>query len=92
MSQTKLSALRSEYDPGKLLTEVMEQQGLSSYARLADLLGVDPTTLSSIKLRKLALSQKLLNRIQEVSGLSICEMRDLMDDRRRDIRMAKFAD
>ena len=40
----------------------------------------------------MALSLKLLMRIQNVSGMSIREMRDLMDDRRLEIRMAELAD
>ncbi|MFS0757610.1 hypothetical protein ABC383_23380 [Noviherbaspirillum sp. 1P10PC] len=70
----------------------MEQKGIKHYRKLAELLGIDHSILSNIKLRKVALSQKLLDRIQQVSGMSIREMRDLMDDRRREIRMAELLD
>ena len=80
------------YDPGKLFTVVMEQKGYSYSAELATLLEVSPTTINNIRRRKLALSLKLLTRLQEVSGMSIREMRDLMDDRRREIRSAEPGD
>jgi plasmid maintenance system antidote protein VapI len=92
MNKTRNFALPGEYDPGKLLSAVMEQKGLNSLSKLAKLLEVESPTLSNIKLRKLPLSQKLLNRIQKVSGMSIREMRDLMDDRRREIRMAEMSE
>jgi plasmid maintenance system antidote protein VapI len=91
MSQTKLSFVSGEYDPGKLFSFLMEQKSLSSRLELAELLEVTPGTISNIKVRRLALSSKLLARIQEVSGMSITEIRDLMDDRRQTIRMANLA-
>lgn len=92
MNTTKISVPTGQYDPGKLLDAVIKNKGLKTYARLAKLLEVDRCTLTQIKSRKLALSPRLLKRLQEVSGMSIREMRDLMDDRRHAIRMAEFAD
>lgn len=92
MIRIKTSVPSGQYDPGKLLSAVMEQKGIKHYRKLAELLGIDHSILSNIKLRKVALSQKLLDRIQQVSGMSIREMRDLMDDRRREIRMAELLD
>lgn len=86
MSKTKFLLPIGQFNPRKLLDTVVEQKGLKTYTRLAELLGVDRTTLSNIKLRNLAPSHDLMIRIQEVSGLSMREMRDLMDDRRRKIR------
>jgi hypothetical protein len=92
MNTTKISVPTGLYDPGKLLDAVIKNKDLKTYARLAKLLEVDRCTLTQIKSRKLALSPGLLNSLQEVSGMSIREMRDLMDDRRREIRLAERVD
>ena len=92
MITQKSSTPAGGYDPAKLFSVVMEQKGLSYHAELAALLEVTPATINNIRRRKLALSLKLLTRLQDVCGMSITEMRDLMDDRRREIRQTEFAD
>ncbi len=80
------------YNPGKLFNLLMERKGFNNTVELAKFLEVHPTTIRNIKFRRLALSLKLLTRIQEVSGMSIREMRDLMDDRRSEIRAVGLVD
>jgi plasmid maintenance system antidote protein VapI len=70
----------------------MELKGFTTAYQLAELLDVNPSTIGNIRTGKLALSLKLLIRIQNVYGMSIREMRDLMDDRRVEIRMAELVD
>lgn len=87
----KSSAIPGHYDPGKLLDFLMKHHGFTCDAELAILLDLHQITISHLRHRHLPLSQKLLSRIQELSGLSIREMRDMMDDRRRVLRMTQFA-
>ena len=88
----KIFAVSGEYNPEKLFSVLMERKGLTTTAQLAALLKVTTQTIRNIKLLRRALSLRLLNRIQEVSGMSYREMRDSMDARRQIIRMEELAE
>jgi hypothetical protein len=70
----------------------MERQDFTCDVELAIFLQVSSATISNVRHRKLLLSQKLLNRIQEIYGISMREIRDLIDDRRQVIRMTDLAE
>lgn len=92
MSKKAPSLLPGGYDPGKLFDVIMECQDFVCDVELAMFLQVSSATISNVRHRKRLLSPKLLNRIQEIYGISMREIRDLMDDRRQAIRMSDLAE
>jgi transcriptional regulator with XRE-family HTH domain len=68
---------------GKLLNALKDQLGLNSDSALARALEVDRPYISKIRHGKIAIGATLILRMQELSGLSVQELRALMDDRRK---------
>jgi hypothetical protein len=89
-NREKANAVLGQYDPGKLLDFLMKHHSFTCDAELAILLDLHQITISHLRHRRLPLSQHLLNRIQDLCGLSIKEMRDIMDERRRVLRLTQF--
>jgi hypothetical protein len=73
----KANAVLGQYDPRKLLDFSMKHQGFTCDAELAIFLDLHQITISHLRHRRLPLSQQLLNRIQDLCGLSITEIRDI---------------
>ncbi|WP_211460505.1 hypothetical protein [Collimonas silvisoli] len=76
------------YDPNRLLDALIEKFHLKNDAALSRLLEVAPTTLSKIRHRRLPVGATLLISMNEVSGLTIAELRTLMGDRRKRFRIS----
>ncbi|MBB3224903.1 helix-turn-helix domain-containing protein [Pseudoduganella umbonata] len=87
--ETKDHTTRSHaYDPARLLDALALHTGASSDARLAKKLQVSKHVIGGIRQRRISVSATLMLHIQEATGLSVPEIRHLVGDRRRVVRMA----
>lgn len=77
-----------EYDPNRLLDELILRLKLKNDAALSRLLEVAPPVISKIRHMRLPVGASLLVRMHEVSGLSIKELRTMMGDRRDKFRVS----
>ena len=75
------------YDPERLLTYLKHTLQLKNDIALSKALRVSHALLVAIREHKLAIAGAVLIQMQEVSQLSIAELRDVMGDRRRTCRM-----
>ena len=81
------SMQQGSYDPNKLLTHLMQVLQLKNDIALSRTLRISHALLIAIRERRLAIAGAILMQMQEVSQLSIVELRALMGDRRRTCRM-----
>ena len=86
ITMIKFSGQKS-YDPGRLLAYLKHLLDLKNDIALSKALRVSHQLLRAIRDQKLAIAGAILMRMQEVSELSITELRQLMGDRRRTCRM-----
>ena len=77
------------YDPNHLLDALIEKMSLKNDAALSRALEVAPPVISKIRHRRLPVGASLLIRMHEVTDLSIRELRDLMGDRRKRVRISE---
>ena len=77
-----------DYDPDRLLDELLEKFRLKNDAALCRMLEVAPPVISKLRHRRLPVSAALLIRMHEISGLEISDLRNLMGDRRRKFRIS----
>ena len=77
-----------DYDPSHLLESLIKKLNLKNDAALSRALEVAPPVISKIRHGKLSVGASILIRMQEVSDLSIKELRELMGDRRGKFRMS----
>jgi hypothetical protein len=77
-----------EYNPGRLLDELLEHFRLKNDAALSRMLQVAPPVISKIRHRKLPVGGSMLIRMHEVSGLEMTDLRYLMGDRRSKFRIS----
>ena len=77
------------YDPNNLLDSLIEKLHLKNDAALSRALEVAPPVISKIRHRRLPVGASLLIRMHEVTDLSIRELRELMGDRRKRMRMSE---
>ena len=75
------------YDPDRLLDELLKRLHLKSDAALSRALEVAPPVISRIRHRKLPVGASLLLRMHEISDISIKDLRELMGDRRAKFRI-----
>lgn len=75
------------YHPERVLDKVSEKLKLCNDAALARALKIAAPLLDQIRQRQMPLRASILLRINEVSGLSMGELRSLMGDRRSKFRM-----
>jgi plasmid maintenance system antidote protein VapI len=75
------------YDPGRLLDHLLFKFNLTKDDDLARLLKMDKRLLSMVRQRRQAISGSMLLRMQDATGLTIVELRSLLQDRRRTSRM-----
>jgi plasmid maintenance system antidote protein VapI len=80
--------LQLEYDPDRLLDQLIDKLNLRNDADLARALEVGRSLISKIRHRKLEVGAPLLIRMHEVSELSIEALRFLLGDRRKKFRSA----
>lgn len=76
------------YDPNRLLDALIERLNLKNDAALSRLLSVAPPVISKIRHARLPVGASMLIRMHEETGLSIRELRDLMGDRRKRLRIS----
>ena len=76
------------YDPGLLLDRLSRQLHLTDYVQLARILRIDKKLLVRIRDGKLPISGSMLMCMQEASGLTVDELRVMLNDRRKTSRMA----
>jgi plasmid maintenance system antidote protein VapI len=80
------------YDPGRLLDQLLFRLNLTRDDDLARILKMDKRLLSMVRQRRRPVSGSMLLRIQDATGLSIVELRFLLQDRRKTSRMVCRAD
>jgi hypothetical protein len=73
----------SQFQPGKLLDQLISHMGLRNDAALSRMLELSAPTISKIRRRALPVSATVLVQMHEVSGLTIRDLRALMGDHRR---------
>lgn len=66
------------YDPNRLLNEVLSKLCLKNDAALSRALGVAPPVLSKVRHRRLPVAADLIIQIHDATTLSIDEIRRLM--------------
>lgn len=77
-----------KYDPNNLLTGMIKTLNLKNDAALSRALEVAPPVISKIRHGRLPVGASLLIRMQEVSNLSIKQLREMMGDRRDKFRIS----
>lgn len=70
------------YDPNNLLDALIDRMNLKNDAALCRALEIAPPVISKIRHKKLPVGAQMLITINEVSEISIKELRELMGDRR----------
>ncbi len=89
MTPVRTSSLnKTSYDPNRLLNTIKERLKLRDDAALSRVLAVSRPIIHSIRHNSLPVGAWLLMRMQEVSQISVAELRSLMGDRRLRIRVA----
>jgi hypothetical protein len=76
-----------KYDPNKLFDILGARLDIKNDVSLSRALKMSPALLRKIRQRAFPIGGSILIRAHEISGLSIRELRDLMNDRRRHVRM-----
>lgn len=76
------------YDPSRLFDLLRQRLQLHSDKALAKALQIAPPLLARLRHRGLPMSGSLLLRIQDVSGIAVDELRRVLGDRRRRMRLA----
>ncbi|GGC63357.1 hypothetical protein [Undibacterium terreum] len=79
---------KSSYDPNRLLNAIKEKLQLRDDAALSRVLAISRPLVWEIRRHTVPVGAWLLMRMQEVSQLSVEELRFLMGDRRQRIRVA----
>ena len=87
MEQENMQAMQ-RYDPDQLLATLIGKLNLKNDAALSRALEVSPPVISKIRHRRLPVTASLLIRMHEVTDLSIRELRELMGDRRKRMRIS----
>ena len=81
----------SSYDPDSLLDAIIKQLHLKNDAALSRALEVAPPVISKIRHRRLPIGASLLLRMNEVTDISIKDLRALMGDRRAKFRISSLS-
>ncbi|HYD59420.1 MAG TPA: hypothetical protein VEC35_03655 [Noviherbaspirillum sp.] len=75
------------FDPNRLFDALLDQLELENDEALAHTLHVEPYLIKRIRDHQYALDPSLLIRINEVSGINMRELRQIMGDRRTEYRL-----
>lgn len=76
------------YDPNRLLDALLKKMQWSNDTILAKKLKVHIDVVRQIRTRALPLGASMLLWLQEASGVSIAELRQIMGDRRSRLRLS----
>ncbi|MDP3841863.1 MAG: hypothetical protein Q8Q81_04605 [Oxalobacteraceae bacterium] len=79
---------REMYDPNRLLDAVLKKMCWDNDATLARKLNVHANVIHRIRSGTLPLGASMLMWMQEATGMSIDELRQLMGDRRSRLRLS----
>ncbi|MBC7415713.1 MAG: hypothetical protein H7327_12360 [Herminiimonas sp.] len=85
---TELTLHPPTYDPNQLLDMLLLRLELKNDAALSRALDVARPVLAGIRRGTVGIGAWLLLRISEISGLSIADLRQMMGDQRRRLRVA----
>ncbi len=85
---THPSPALAKYDPNPLLDALIARLNLKNDAALCHALDIARPILAQIRHRALGIGAWLLQRMSEVSKLSIAELRRMMGDQRSRLRVA----
>jgi hypothetical protein len=80
-----------EYNPDRLLNALIDKLKVKNDFALSFALEVAPSVISKIRHRKIPVSASMLLRMNEITYLSIKDLRLLMGDRRRILRSSSKA-
>lgn len=81
-------ALQRSYDPALFLDTLCIRMTLKDDAELAKMLKINKRLIGKIRDGRMQISGSLLMLMQEATGIGISELRLMLKDRRRKIRMA----
>jgi hypothetical protein len=76
-----------QYDPDRLLNELIKKLRLRNDAALSRVLDVAPPVISKIRKRRLGIGASLLIRMHEAANIDIKDLRALMGDRREKFKI-----
>jgi hypothetical protein len=89
MNQNAVSSQNQEsFDPNRLLNVLMENLHVTDDKALCHRLNIAPGVMQHLRSRKIPLSGLLLLRMAEVGKQDVGDLRNLMGDRRKKIRLA----
>ena len=74
---------QQDFDPNRLIDELIAKMNVKNDAALARELGVPREVISKIRHKRRPIGSSLLLKMHETTGVSISELRSLMGDRRR---------
>lgn len=86
-AQAPVQAPQKPYDQGFLLDCLLARLRLKEDAQLARKLRIDKRLIGRIRDHRLPISGSMLLLIQEATGISVSELRLMLQDRRRKSRM-----
>lgn len=78
----------SKYDPNRLLNTLMERLGLSGDKELSQRLNISTKVLRKIRTGELTISASMLLWMAECAQTTIEELRSILGDRRRKLRLS----
>lgn len=78
----------SKYDPNRLLNTLMERLGLPSDKELSQRLNISAKVLRKIRTGELTISASMLLCMAECAQTTIDELRGILGDRRRKLRLS----
>lgn len=78
------------FDPNRLFDALLDQLDLENDEALSHALHVEPYLIKRIREHRHPLDPSLLIRINEVSGINMRELRQIMGDRRAEYRLDTY--
>lgn len=87
MDHNHSQSMQTPYDPNRLFDVLLTRTNTRNDAALSRMLGVSPTIISKVRHHRLPVGATLLIRAQEITGMSVRELRKVMGDRRARYRM-----
>ena len=77
------------YDPNRLLDALLQHFGLRSDQALSRRLKVARSVLQGVRTREFPVGASMLMWMEEASGIGIAELRRLLGDRRKSMRVMR---
>jgi hypothetical protein len=76
------------YNPNRLLDALIERMGLKNDGALSRKLKVATSVISNIRDGRMPVGASMLMWMHEATGISLCELRALLGDRRAKFRLS----